>query len=521
MAYFVGKTSIFMTRQEHLAFCKHCTHQKFDRNKGIICSLINAEADFEDDCADFSGDRSLIETPKVKKKVKRQREPIKLSSFFINKIDSKSFDMLSLFTPRQGYFFTPIIIAISIALYTIMAFTGGGLFYGYAESLLQWGANFRARTMDGELWRLLTNNFIHMGVINLLINMYALFCLGVILEPIIGKVRFIVAFLLSALMGSVVSVWWLDTTISAGASAAIFGLYAIYLVLLPGNIIEKGSSKKILLSTLLFLAFNALYGVRNSIDGAAHIGGFVSGIILGLSYRFTLPKPILSFRSISLNIIALFFLISTPISLLSYISLDVLEYEDTMVEFTEIEEEAMKIYKMVRYSSDQRCLKEINEVGIPSWEKGRQLIQDLKTLDNLSPQLSKNVDLLLRYCNLRINSYSLMAKSIEEQTNEYKQQQQVLNKKIELIISEIHGFEKNEADSFYDNYDDDYGIVKKPTKPSYKRTLYIVDGVVHEEFNMDDLDPMAIDEVSVLDGKEAVDLYGEKGKEGVVVITTK
>lgn len=106
---------------------------------------------------------------------------------------------LSVFKPVQGYFITPILINLNILIFILMAVTGINILLPDQESLLHWGANFRPVTIDGQWWRLLSSCFLHIGLFHLLMNMYALLYIGLLLEPHLGKTKFISAYLLQAL----------------------------------------------------------------------------------------------------------------------------------------------------------------------------------------------------------------------------------------------------------------------------------------------------------------------------------
>ncbi len=106
-----------------------------------------------------------------------------------------------------------------------MILTGVDIMVPDTESLIAWGANFRPITLAGEWWRLLTSCFLHIGIIHLLMNLYALMYIGIQLEPHLGKTRFLAAYLLTGIAGSANSLYWHEFTVSAGASGAIFGMY--------------------------------------------------------------------------------------------------------------------------------------------------------------------------------------------------------------------------------------------------------------------------------------------------------
>ena len=119
-------------------------------------------------------------------------------------------------------------------------------------------------------------------------NMYALLYIGLFLEKIIGSRKLITAYILTGLFSALLSIMAHPETISAGASGSIFGLYGIFLFYLIFNHkIEKNQRKSLLYSIGIFVIYNLLLGAgKEEIDNAAHIGGLVSGIVLGMMYLF-------------------------------------------------------------------------------------------------------------------------------------------------------------------------------------------------------------------------------------------
>jgi TonB-dependent SusC/RagA subfamily outer membrane receptor len=189
---------------------------------------------------------------------------------------------LKFLMPRDNYYITPIIIDINIFVFLAMVFSGLGFLSFDAGDLLKWGANYSSYTIDDQWWRLLSCTFVHAGLIHLLSNMFALFFIGLILEPIIGKKTFAISYLVSGIMASITSVFWHDNIISVGASGAIFGLYGIFLALLLTKSVAKDLNKAFLTSTLIFIGYNLAMGFANSvIDNAAHIGGLITGLLIG------------------------------------------------------------------------------------------------------------------------------------------------------------------------------------------------------------------------------------------------
>ena len=167
-------------------------------------------------------------------------------------------NFFSIFKPTEGYFVTPILININILIFIVMILSGVHFLLPENQSLLEWGANFRPLTLAGQWWRLFSAIFLHIGILHLLLNMYALLYIGLLLEPYLGKTRFIAAYFISGIAASVTSLWWHDLIISAGASGAIFGMYGVFLALLTTNLLDKSVKKALLASIAVFVGYNIL-----------------------------------------------------------------------------------------------------------------------------------------------------------------------------------------------------------------------------------------------------------------------
>lgn len=191
----------------------------------------------------------------------------------------------SIFIPTEKYFITPIIVNANILVFIAMIMSEVDIFNPTLRHLLDWGANLRVLNLNGQWWRSITACFLHSGIIHLLSNLYAFIYIGLLIEPIIGKSRFITAYILCGLFASTSSIFWYSTTISVGASGAIFGMFGVFLTLLFSNIIGKEARRGLLFSVGIFVSYSILSGI-NSIgtDNAAHIGGLISGLVIGLIY---------------------------------------------------------------------------------------------------------------------------------------------------------------------------------------------------------------------------------------------
>jgi len=345
----------------------------------------------------------------------------------------------SLFKPTEDYFITPILIMLNILVFIIMSISGVNIMAPQGESMIEWGANFAPLTLNGEWWRLLSSCFIHFGIFHLLMNMYALLYIGLLLEPYLGKTRFLSAYLLAGIAGSASSIFWNDYTISAGASGAIFGMYGVFLALLTTNHIEKSARKALLTSILVFVGYNLLNGLQGGIDNAAHIGGLVSGLIIGFAFYPSMKRPeLINLKFASVGLMSFLILAASFVVLSSTPLNDMASYEKEMKKFTSLEQKALSLYSMPETTTPSELMAEIKNVGIPTWNAIIKLLDKVDEY-NLPDEVHAQNALFLEYCRLRIISYEVIYKAIEENSNSYDAEIESLNRKIENIIIQLGG----------------------------------------------------------------------------------
>jgi rhomboid protease GluP len=347
-------------------------------------------------------------------------------------------DFFSIFKPTEGYFITPILININILLFIAMLISGVHILLPENQSLLDWGANFRPLTLEGQWWRLLTACFLHIGIMHLLLNMYALLYIGFLLEPYLGKTRFLAAYLISGIAASTTSLWWNDLIISAGASGAIFGMYGVFLALLTTNLFDKSVKKALWISIALFVGYNILNGLKpnSGIDNAAHIGGLLSGLIIGYAFVPSLKRfdnSTIKFSTI--GTLAAILLVSS-FAIYKTLPNDFGQYDKKMQEFASMESMALEVYSLPEETSNEKILSELKDRGLYYWNENLKLIESLNDL-NLPLFIEERNTKLKEYCELRIKSYELIYKAIEEETDQYENEINEYNWKIEAIIAEL------------------------------------------------------------------------------------
>ncbi|XP_028797439.1 RHOMBOID-like protein 3 isoform X2 [Neltuma alba] len=130
-------------------------------------------------------------------------------------------------------------------------------------------------------WRLFTCIWLHAGVIHLVANMLSLVFIGIRLEQQFGFLRIGVIYLISGFGGSVLSSLFIRNNISVGASGALFGLLGAMLSELLTNWTIYTNKAAALLTLLVIVVINLAIGILPHVDNFAHIGGFLTGFLLG------------------------------------------------------------------------------------------------------------------------------------------------------------------------------------------------------------------------------------------------
>jgi membrane associated rhomboid family serine protease len=146
------------------------------------------------------------------------------------------------------------------------------------ETIVRFGA-LVGEVLADEPWRLLSAMFIHSSLLHIGMNLLGIVSLSRSLEPHLGSARFTLLYVLSGVLGYVATFWWRgDMAFSVGASGSFYGLLGAFIGAL---IVRRNPGWQRVFFSNLILAV-ALGSFANRIDHAAHIGGFVSGLVIGL-----------------------------------------------------------------------------------------------------------------------------------------------------------------------------------------------------------------------------------------------
>ena len=208
---------------------------------------------------------------------------------------------------------TYLLVGINCAVFLGMVVTHVSFTNPTVDDLVRWGANNAAAVLYyGEWWRIVTAMFVHVGILHLATNMWCLWNLGLLGEPLIGPFGVLAAYVLSGAAGNLLSIGvdkalGSGTVVGAGASGAVFGIAGVLIVLLksPRLPVSPKELSGLRRYVIYFAAINFVIGFGSlaigsvvRIDNMAHLGGFLGGILFALPLvpKLGSPRELFLFR---------------------------------------------------------------------------------------------------------------------------------------------------------------------------------------------------------------------------------
>jgi rhomboid protease GluP len=198
---------------------------------------------------------------------------------------------------------TYILVGINCAVFLWMVFHGVSPKEPTIQQLVHYGATNPEMIIGGDWWRLLTATFVHVGLIHIATNMWCLWNLGLLGEPLLGPFGLIAVYFLTGVSGNLLALAkniifpsheasgaGIYGPVGAGASGAVFGIAGILIVLLSNHKlpIPWSELKRLRRSVVQFAGLNLVIGLAANltsivnIDNYAHVGGFLCGLALGV-----------------------------------------------------------------------------------------------------------------------------------------------------------------------------------------------------------------------------------------------
>ncbi|GAA3538106.1 rhomboid family intramembrane serine protease [Aeromicrobium flavum] len=171
------------------------------------------------------------------------------------------------------------IIGLNVAAQLVVMATGGAR-NPNLSGFFTWGWLSGVEVAQGDYWRLVTAAFLHGGLVHIGLNMLSLYLFGPYVEEALGRARYIATYLMLA-VGSSVLVYLLEDpfTPTIGASGAVFGLFGLALIFLI-------RTRQNITGMIVILAINGYVSLGEGISWQGHLGGFLTGIVLGLMFAY-------------------------------------------------------------------------------------------------------------------------------------------------------------------------------------------------------------------------------------------
>lgn len=343
-------------------------------------------------------------------------------------------------TPRVWV--TYLLVGINCIVYLLMVASGVHAIDPTTADLLQWGANFGPYTNDGQGWRLFTCCFLHIGIVHLFFNMWALLMVGPQMERLLGNVGFLILYIVAGLVGSIVSVWWHTLVVSAGASGAIFGIFGAMLGFL---VLHKASMPSVIYrqvwsSGVALLVFNFVFAAgAPGIDAAAHFGGALAGFVAGMLLSQPLDEKTRGmrlWRNLLLLVLAsamitpAFFYLPKPQGPPAAWALMMIEFPPAEAAWLD------KYNRAVERTREQELGTQalnafVSEQLLPAWSGWMKRIESLEPQKPAEMAYKKTV---LQYMQLRYDGWQLQNEAMETNDNEKMTQAAMKFKDAEKVL---------------------------------------------------------------------------------------
>lgn len=189
------------------------------------------------------------------------------------------------------YPITSLILAANLIMYCIVRLNGST---ADVYNLLHFGAIASEPPYSQDWWRYISAIFLHQGFDHLLFNCFAILVFAPPLEKVLGYWKYAVLYLLSGVVGNVLSMAFYrhayEATVSVGASGAIYGIYGafLYIAFFQRQLMDESSRKT--LYTLLIVGVVFSFAV-STVNWMGHLGGLAGGfVVYGLYDRLRLLK---------------------------------------------------------------------------------------------------------------------------------------------------------------------------------------------------------------------------------------
>jgi rhomboid protease GluP len=354
---------------------------------------------------------------------------------------------------------TAVFIAINVIVWVSMVVRGVHWLQPDGEALKAWGANFGPLTTHNEGWRLLTACFLHAGLVQLLINQWALWQYGEWLERFFGHLGFALLYLLTGLGTSLVAIRWQPEAVlvgSTGPIAGLIGAVAAFCWRVPGAV-PKLALNRLRAGTFVFLGYNIGYAVfEKRLDAA----GFLSGLMFGFIGGLVLSQPLADerrprrwTRNSLLAAVGLVIVLASPYLL----------RPDPALEFDSVQQEKLAALKAFQSAYDdlrgsrideKKFIEILGEDVLPPWGRALRRLEELAR-GHLAGDEKKIVDLTLKSMQVREQSWNLLVDSLLTKSDDGMQRAADQFTQAEHLEDEAHAIADKATQASHERQDKD------------------------------------------------------------------
>ncbi len=348
-------------------------------------------------------------------------------------LDTSNFGAL---VPSKHCLITPLLIYANWIVYLLMVFSSSSVFDFSTDLLHAWGGALQYDVLHGSVWQWVTYMFLHGGLSHIVANTFALLYVGQFLEPMLGRSRFLLVYLLAGIAAGITSSIYNPFSVAVGASGPIFGLYGTFLALLSTRLITRTVRRTLLRVLLLFVVYNLLGGLQSeTIDNAAHIGGMLAGMVLGIFMFVDIAKvhKLVYYLLIYLLMISMVALYGfTTIHNLEDKSTKWARAMDRISTLGDLALEPLQHEKDNSENTDELVDEYINR-GNYYWNECIKEVNTLYPIRGIPQSRVEVLDKMKKYYFVRIRSYNIRVKMLKSSEDDYA----AYEKKYEKCIEEI------------------------------------------------------------------------------------
>jgi membrane associated rhomboid family serine protease len=323
-------------------------------------------------------------------------------------IEEHDLDFLRAFWARRAVIAYSL-FALNIIIFILMELAGGST---NEATMLAFGVKSNFEIDRGEIWRFVTPVFLHIGLLHLAFNSYAIWIVGPQVEKLYGASRFLFLYVLTGIAGVAASYWYHPFDASAGASGAVFGLFGVLLVFSfkYRKSIPTFFSQALGKGILLTIGINLVIGYMiPQVDNSAHLGGLIAGGVLAAIIPFQKPGEIPGKGSKLLQA-ALVFLIG-----LSFFQVSI-HYKGPGLSFSNL----MNSFSRSGGSSTGSFVAAIN-AGQRAFERSEEMLAsgNLRNLGNVRKELGDAIELMQHIPSVSRTTDDLSAQLLDVLQKQY------------------------------------------------------------------------------------------------------